>query len=121
MKWRTASAASANFANSAAIGYGAEATQANEFVLGNADNTYTLAGFSDDVADGTMEYLMVDGDGMLSSTSLAPPAALSAMEADMEAASVDRFDAPEVETVEPFAATSLPDMPDMEDDLSAMG
>ena len=90
-------------------------------MLGNVDNTYTLAGFSDEVADGTAEYLVVNGDGSLSTTGIAPAAPLSAMEADMEAASMA---APEPEGTEGFepaaAAMALPEMPDMDEDASAL-
>ena len=62
--------ASANYANSSAIGANAEATAANEFVLGNADNFYTLAGLADEVGKGSAEFIVVDDHGRLSSFGL---------------------------------------------------
>ena len=61
--------ASANFANAVAIGYGASASADNEFVLGNADNDYTLPGLSGDVEDGTYEFVVVDDQGGLQAIS----------------------------------------------------
>lgn len=112
----------------------------NEFVLGNVDNFYTLAGLSDEVGDGGQEFLIIDGDGRISSldggemsammdsyeAAMNEPGSMGS-DADADADVAMGMDGSEggdavVDMADMMPDMTMPDMQDaIDDDMSAFG